>query len=92
MELQRGGVQFPRDKVRALVQKQPDTGPARSAQAAASRDVGAQPQSPRGVAEGGPVPLTATKLLSHKATGDPVPSVPDRHPLLRHGGWSSVSG
>lgn len=85
MQLQRGGVQFPRDKVRALVQKQPDTGPA------ASRGVGAQPQPPVGW-QGGPVPLAATKLLSHKATGDPVPSVPDRHSLLRHGGWSSVSG
>lgn len=37
---------------------------------------------------GGPVPLTATKPPSHKATGDPVPSVPDHCPLLRHGGWS----
>lgn len=41
--------------------------------------------------QGGSVPLTATKLPSHKATGDPVPSVPDCHPLLGHGGWSSVS-
>lgn len=52
---------------------------------------GTAPVPPWG-GRGGPVPLTATKLLSHKATGDPVPSVPDCHPLLRHGGWSSVSG
>lgn len=55
------------------------------------RSWGHSPSPPVGW-QGGPVPLAATKLPSHKNTGDPVPAVPDHHPLLRHGGWSSVSG
>lgn len=56
------------------------------------RDVGAQPQSPSGVARESCPPCCHQATESQSHMGDPVPSVPDCHPLLRHGGCSSVSG